>query len=685
MNTNKMKDLRLQEVNLGYPTLSRADFPQGEEGDTAYRQALEKQYQELRQKQYEYTLQNEAMKMYNLSRDASVCLGNRSENICMWTGYRNYIDAAPNQAERKRRQEQVNNCAASISRDLALNDWGTRGNYDFGKRASCAITASSILCTTCAQMGYDGDRNSENANLIIPQKSPRGHVNSAANMYYDSDSIRAQKIDNPNLTQTAIKDVYHVPANTKSLDEMFQQKPCPFGVGDGISIVTGVPDEKKGTTGCHAMTIVDIQKDPSGKVISYTLQANNPAAYDTCYVGKGSKWGSKPFRGVVHTQDWMTQKIQDETASKSIADLERGIAETKASLVGGTIEKDNQCVQVNGVINDLAQTEEYYKNKGYCYNANKNHTYSHYPETYDKNMNSLQGTVDELKVAELEHINAEREQKLKKDEELLAQKEQDYAKEEQTFLTEYPDYKDKLHVNEDGTPKEPLAKPDPVEIPPETQSQDLEERARVANARKAALDKKEFELVDREHNLEMDSIDLTILQTEIDLDPKEQEKRRKQEEKQRKADEKARKEAEKNAKKEAKEQQKAEKEEDNKEKTTPKETSNDGEPTGKVTGTNQRQRADFKGAYFDAGVEENTQVEAAQKENERISEQQKKAQQSNTQTPPQTTRTINVSTLLNKQQKAKQSQATTEQPQEKEPTTTRTVHINNLLDIKRQR
>ena len=344
--TAEMAQCRRQEVERDFPDIKKEDFTSEEE----YRKALLKTYEGLRAKEYEFTVQNECTKVYNLARDAKTA--GVSENIGVWNGYRGYISAPKiSNAEKQRRQEQVQNCAVSRAPKMAqtcLNTTNFQGN-------SCAITAASLTAEISARMGYDG-----NDNLMISKfrGTKPGLQNNlvAAQGVARCDSI-PQKYQ---ITPKPVKQSSKKAAQKPTLNQMIANG--TLGAGDAFSIPTG-RGATNTSTGYHAMTIASVEKDEKGKVVGYTLQANNGSRLSYHSIKETKPFGGKPVYNAVNTSNWVQDKIKQETQNLqnlSTAEIEAKIAATRQNTLT--------------TITELEQTEAYNATKGYAQNIAGHYT-----------------------------------------------------------------------------------------------------------------------------------------------------------------------------------------------------------------------------------------------------------------------------------------------------------------------
>lgn len=342
--TEEMQGLRLQELEQNIPVKTKKDF----ESEEAYKDYLLKSYENLRQAEYGYTVRNETMKVYNLACDGSNTTG-KKDNQLVWDGYKAYIAAAKTPEEKKRRTEQVKDCA--MSRAPAMGGMCMLGseNRIVMPRADlhcCAITSSAVTAQISGKMGYDGKDN-----LVVPEyrgKNPGARNNIVAAAFISkADSIRTHQQYIPEMIPAKPKT-----AKEKTLSERVRSG--ELGIGDSFAIkVSGSAGNT--STGNHAMVIADVIKDDNGKVTSYVLQANNSHCLKTINVNDRSNYyGSKMVTDIVKTHEFVNGKIEKE--QENLKNLP--LAELEAKVV-------EQRGKTERVIADLAVTEQYNAKRGY--------------------------------------------------------------------------------------------------------------------------------------------------------------------------------------------------------------------------------------------------------------------------------------------------------------------------------
>lgn len=463
-----------------FPKLKREDFT----SDDAYREALVAQYQAIRAQEYSYVVQNESMKAFNVAYGNNQRKKSRCENQQSWNGYP---------------QTSVDSCF-NRTKEIAK----TSDGYVPGENC-CAISATSLTAQISGKMGYDGQNNliKPKSRIIGGSVGPRNNPG-AAKYLNQLDSI-------PPECRISYKDEAKAPTLNEAV------KKGIIKVGDEFSIRTG---EARGniTTGCHAMVLADIQYAADGKtVISYTLQGNNPPTLKQVDVQKPDYYGSRKLVCVTKTNDWIRTQDAKKINGMSAEQLQEEIAATRQRL--------------SATIDEIQATEtEYVQNKRYAQpapNIGRTDGYGkHYNEVAEALHQKAENLRDDRLLLKIEQENAAKEAELKKREEEILKKENEYERKKAEFLAEHPDkeeeinQKDKERVENTGTPEHPEA----VEIPPVTESQDLEERKRNAMARKEALAKKEDELGDREFNVNERDIEFALVRRETPLTKAEKKK-----------------------------------------------------------------------------------------------------------------------------------------------------------------
>lgn len=364
-----MQAIRQSEITLAAPHIERQDFA----SDAEYREALLKNYQALRQKEYELTVQNECLKVYNLAEDAAA--KDIGENVGVWNGYRSYINAPRiSPAEKERRKQQVENCAIARSPELGSICMNNSRTGFVGKNFSCAITASSITAQVSAKMGYDREENLIQAKYRGKNPSLRNNLVTAQGVA-NCDSIPNQYRGKP--TEAPVK-------KAPKLNTLIANG--TLGAGDVFSIKT-----RRGansSTGYHAMTIAAVEKDKDGKIIGYTLQANNRRRFISYGINESNPYTSAPMGNYVQTHNWIKDKITEESKgleNLSTAELEAKVAEQRA--------------QTLGITNELQESESYAAQNNYCTDmAGK------YIENVNRKKNLIKPNMEELKKSLAEQI-----------------------------------------------------------------------------------------------------------------------------------------------------------------------------------------------------------------------------------------------------------------------------------------
>ena len=374
--TREMEQARLANLRIDYPTLP---------AEEAYREQLLQQYTQLRQLEYENTVRDECLKMYNLSKDARVCGIDEDRDI--WNSYNSYINSGRTAEERERRRRQVQDSPAARTNQIASICYSGTSNRDFNVQwDSCAITATSVVSKVSAEMGYD-DTNNVNGrqNIIVPKQRDdtcTRNNSGGAIMCNRIDSITGssvrvyEPIPVHNSNQSAQRQRvtneqrnYHInaPGNGASLNDMMKKNPPVIGIGDEVTIQNG--------SGPHAMVVMDIQRDANGRILNYTLQANNSPHMQTYDANAPTGFASKPFLGGCATHQFMEDRITQERnrlQSRPIEELASEVDATRQRVTQG--------------IHDLQQTE--------AYDVSKRYYTSNYAVQYNRETAELTGRAN---------------------------------------------------------------------------------------------------------------------------------------------------------------------------------------------------------------------------------------------------------------------------------------------------
>ena len=337
--------------------------------DEEYKSALIDEYLKGREIEYQLCVQNEAMKAYNISYYTNKKYNRRKENTSAWAGYPTTTT-----------ELKLDSCYNTTPEIAKITNKGiTKGN-------SCAISATSFTYSLSEKMGYSGKEN-----IIIPKSRVINNTISldnncfAANCIHRMDSISGKYTQSiPSLNKKNGKNI-----NTKiTLSSAIENG--MIDIGDEFSIKTGKANIEKGTTGCHAMFVVDIKRDSNGKVISYTLGGNNPPTLEvvTKENFKTHRYGSKSVVSIVNTNKWIKDKDKEKVSKMSIQELEELVVS----------QKDN----LKSVIEDLKKTEECYINiKGYKSYKLWGYSYG-YREYYEKNTKEFEEILKKYNTKETE-------------------------------------------------------------------------------------------------------------------------------------------------------------------------------------------------------------------------------------------------------------------------------------------
>lgn len=346
---DEMTSYRLYELEEKNPVKTRSDFQSDEE----YRTYLLDTYVSLRQTEYEHTVRNETMKVFNLASDAdkkvSITInGKRSthyDNQLVWDGYQKYINSAKTPEERARREQQVADCAmgrASTIGGICLS--GKPGGATPSEYLHCcAVTASSVVAQVSGKMGYDGKDN-----LVVPayrgaRPGRRNNIVAAKNIE-QADSVQNHIRINPEIRYAPQK------PQVRTLSDAV--KSGDLNIGDSFALGPKNPNAE--TTG-HAMVIADIIRDENGNITAYTIQGNNPHQLMTLGINDKSGRGGSTVIAGVGTNAFMEGNFVSERQDLSRLSTE----ELEARVVA-------QRSQTEQVIADLGTTEKFFvENKFY--------------------------------------------------------------------------------------------------------------------------------------------------------------------------------------------------------------------------------------------------------------------------------------------------------------------------------
>lgn len=363
----EMLTLRQQVLELEVPVKTQADFAD----ENAYREYLLQSYNTLRHKEYEYIVRDETMKVYNLACDSATISNVKNvDNQMVWNGYRQYINAAKTPEEKKRREDQVKNCAMGRAPEIGRTCIGTDGTGFH----CCAVSASAITAQISGQMGYDGKDN-----LLIPvfrgsSPSRRNNIVSAACLS-QADSIQEHQNNIPAMLPQKTN------AKNKTLNELVRTGELSIGDSFAINMGTGANNTSSGK---HAMIIADVIKDDKGNVTSYIIQANNKHCLQEININnKNDYWGSKTVCDIVKTHEFINSKInieQQDLSKLPLSELEERL--------------NNQRAKTVQAITNLNITEEYNISKNYNKKIDK--AYIEELEKYRKKIAENSTTPNEM-------------------------------------------------------------------------------------------------------------------------------------------------------------------------------------------------------------------------------------------------------------------------------------------------
>lgn len=333
-----VKGYRLAQLEHDVPVKTRADFA----SDAAYKEYLLDSYVSLRQQEYNYMVQNETMKVYNLACDADTKVrfdDSHHDNLLVWDGYQKYIDAAKTPEERKRREQQVADCAMSRVPQMGGMCISNKLNPVTPNKGlhCCAITASAEVAQISGKMGYDGAENL----VIAKYRGDRpGRRNNMAGARYiaDQDSVQNQIQHNPNIR-------FQPDNNGRPLTLNEAVRTGKLKVGDSFALAPKNPNSE--TTG-HAMVVADIIRDDKGNITHYTIQGNNPHELLTYGINDLSSRAGRLVTAGVGTNAFVEGKFvaeRQDLSKLSVEELEAKVVEQR-----GKTEQ---------VIADLGSTEKF--------------------------------------------------------------------------------------------------------------------------------------------------------------------------------------------------------------------------------------------------------------------------------------------------------------------------------------
>lgn len=602
--TQEMATYRHYNLEYEFKELKREDF----NDDEAYRAALLKQYEALRQQEYKYIVRNEALKAYNCSCDGKNAGINPNR---AWGGYHEYPQFLKQHTEHRDSAQvqhfpelctnhQYMNMHKNIKKDGTVKSIGAY---------TCAVTATALQMQISDKMGYEGNNN------IITRKTNYASATNAA---------------------TCVSKEYQISGNgKKTLNQMILSG--EISVGDEVSTYPKktISDNTVVTaSGKHCITIADISRNEKGEIVSFTYQANNIEAFQEVNINDNSGQGGRLVWNATKTHVWSKDKIKEECANLNQKTNEEISAE---------ITKARQ--RTNDLVDDLQKTEQYaatHQKRHTNRRTNQNYladARTSYQRELTSRRDAYNDARDKEMVSRVERENAQKEAELKQRELEIIQKEQQYAKEKAEFLEFHPEkeevlaQKSKEQAERTLTPQEPQA----VTITPQTESSDYNERARNAMERKQQLEQKEQELDDRQANLDGRATDL-IMEKINTPQTKEEKKARKK------------------AEKEEKEEEKDRSLEESQKTSAAEPTVHAVEVVSKV-----QQEAEFKEVYTNGHIDQKNSIKEASKENQRIAQQTQKttSQQTSSQQEPTVSqkpvKTISVNALLAAQQRKNQT------------------------------
>lgn len=276
------------------PELNREDFASEEE----YKSALIEQYKSVRRDEYEALCYDRGVNFYNDSKD--IIIAQKDFDVMddfMW------------QSEARMRQQ-------ALKQDISLSPDSTAFHSQFvserltrekdgastGHFESCAVTSCALVHDVCDRFGMSESDNP----IIFEHRDEKTGILGADGGSYG-------KCPCPNGS-----------GNFRELLESGK-----VGVGDRVSFRTGTANNT--TTGYHQRTVIAVEKDKDGKVVAYTLHANNPCELSYHKINEATetvKYSS--------TSRYVDQKIDQEASGlqdMSVEQLKQQLATAKQRTV----------------------------------------------------------------------------------------------------------------------------------------------------------------------------------------------------------------------------------------------------------------------------------------------------------------------------------------------------------------
>lgn len=317
----QMAQHRLYDVESVTQKIKPENFATEEE----YRGALLDAYQKLRQIEYETTVKNECLKVYNINLDGKK--RGISNNIGTCTGYRQAPEL----------NKQVADSALVYSTtNASMCLYGKPRPLTMTNLNSCALTAASICQKVSDEMDYTNDQNLMQVKYRGAKPGLKGNI------------LAAQ-----GLAHSVPPEYCFTPKTRVSTRELIANG--TLNAGDMICVPTG-RGATNTSTGYHAMTIADVQKDENGNVTGYIMQGsnNNQFSYYSINDKNPKLMTNRPLYNAVTCHQWIQDKITEEANNlKNLptTEIEQSLAKTKER----TAEN----------IKQLQETEKYNFEKGY--------------------------------------------------------------------------------------------------------------------------------------------------------------------------------------------------------------------------------------------------------------------------------------------------------------------------------
>ncbi len=266
---------QIQHLNDEFQRLKPSQFSSEDD----YRAALIDQYRNLRQKEYEITAYNVGLEMY---RDSEAVIrythDKKAMNTHIWNGLQEIPESVvPADSVARRTPEHV------------MYQYTNSGKQDLH---CCAITGSTVVQAICDKMDCRDDAN------IVQFDGTPGKIVPSHTSFHHRHTGAGGFMSDPNAKGYTGKG---------KLGELIQEG--KIGPGDRIASSNGA-DATNTTTGMHERTVIAVEKDANGKIIGYTLQANNSVELSFHRI-PGDKMNNTQVL-YASTSVWMKDQIDQE-------------------------------------------------------------------------------------------------------------------------------------------------------------------------------------------------------------------------------------------------------------------------------------------------------------------------------------------------------------------------------------